>query len=231
MIRVLLVSIVAMVAATVAQESRYKEYGKYDLRDALMTKKADDGKDEHGLDMVMVSKVIDDLATHAKNYPPTFRSEDERTRAERDAKILVYLLDMIAAGDEVEAGILLMAGFVNAIGHNLDIEGSAEKATAYFERLLKREPDHPMGNFHYGVFLASTAAGQKKSLPYLEKALKLGVENAGFSLGLAYLMLGEKAKSLEYLESYSEKNPDDQGAKEIIEAIKSGKIKVQREGQ
>ena len=231
MIQAMLVAIVAMGVATSPKEEQYKEYGKYDLRDSLKTKTTEDGKTKHYLDMKMVDKVIDDLAAHAKNYPPTFRSKDEKNRAARDAKMLISLFDAIAANDKAETELLLKSGFLNSIAHNLDIKGSAQKASAYYQRLLKREPNHPAGNFHYGVFLAGTATGQKKSLPYLEKALKLGVEDARFSLGLAHLTLGDKTKSLEYLESYSKKNPDDEHAKIIIEAIKSGRIEVKKKSQ
>lgn len=63
-------------------------------------------------------------------------------------------------------------------------------------------------------------------MKYLEKAYRLGVEDSAYTLGLAYLGLGDKRKALEYLEAYAQNNPDDEKAKRLIEGIESGKVVV-----
>jgi hypothetical protein len=40
--------------------------------------------------------------------------------------------------------------------------------------------------------------------------------------------LGDKRKSLEYLEAYAQNNPDDEKTKRLIEGIKSGRVEVKR---
>lgn len=211
-----------------SQNKEYVQYGNYDLQNASIAKPSENGRPGR-VDMDLVERVLDDLATHARSYPPRFESQAERIRAERDVKMLAFMFDTIAAEDNVQTDILLKAGSLNSIGHNLDIEGSDHKAVDFFERLLKREPNHALGNFYYGVFLASTAAKQGESLKYLEKAVQLGVKDARFSLGLAHLILGDRAKSIEHLEVYAQEHPNDDQVKRLIEDIKAGKIESKKD--
>ena len=226
MLKHLLVSTVILTCAAAQPQKGYVEYGDYDARKCLKVAKAEDGKES--LDLKCVDGIMDDLAKRAKGFPPQFRSKKEQERAERDVKMLSAMFAPIAAKDDAEVEILLRAGFLNSMGHNLDIEGSAEKAINYFERLLKKEPDHVKGNYLYGIFLAATAAKQKESVKYLEKAYRLGVEDAAYTLGLVHLILGDKQKSLEYFEAYVRSHPDDERSKSMIERIKSGKVEVKR---
>jgi tetratricopeptide (TPR) repeat protein len=142
---------------------------------------------------------------------------------------LIELFEILAADDDARTELLLKAAFVDRIGHNLDIEGAPQKAVQNYERALKREPNNPQANVSYGIFLAGTGELQQKSIPYLETALKLGVADARYTLGLVYISLGDKEKALGYLEAYSKKRPEDTKAKEIIEAIHSGNIHTKHE--
>jgi len=226
MLKHLLVITIILTCATAQPQKGYVEYGDYDARKCLKIAKAGDGKES--LDLKCVDGIMDDLAKRAKGFPPQFRSKKELGRAERDVKMLSAIFDPIAAKDDAEVEILLRAGFLNSMGHNLDIAGSAEKAINYFERLLKKEPDHVKGNYLYGIFLAATATKQKESVKYLEKAYQLGIVDAAYTLGLVHLILGDKNKSLEYFEAYVRSKPDDEMAKSMIERIKSGKVEVKR---
>ena len=111
-----------------------------------------------------------------------------------------------------------------SVSHNLDIEGATQKAVDAFERLLDKDPENAKGHYHYGVFLAGTTTMTKKSLPHLEKALKLGVGNAEYSLGLAYLLLGNNAEALRYLQAFLARHPDDAATKNMVEAIEAGQV-------
>ncbi len=205
----------------------YLAYGDHDLHRALRVTTGDDGEEQHGIDLDYLDLVIADLARHAQSYPPRFETDEERARAERDARSAASLLAIFARGDEAEPQVLLRAGRVSAIAHNLDIQGAGDQATDYFERLLRQEPENGQGHWHYGAFLAATAVPQKQEdgVKHLERALALGIEEARFSLGIAHLMLGNQAKALEYLKEYSRTNPDHARAKALIEAIAAGKVK------
>jgi tetratricopeptide (TPR) repeat protein len=223
MLKQILISAVVFGIASMAQENGYKPYGNYDLRNSLIAQKSAGGNVEYRIDKKLISQVLDDLTAHAKDYPTKFRSKEERARAVRDAKKLQSVFDTLASKDDTDTQILFTAAILNGLAHNLDIEGAAQKAVIYYERILHREPENPKGNYYYGTFLAS-ASRPKESLPYLEKALKLGVEQAGFSLGMAHLTMGDEAKALEYLESYSKRNPSNKEAKQLVENLKAGKI-------
>jgi Tfp pilus assembly protein PilF len=138
------------------------------------------------------------------------------------------IFEKLTAKDDADTQLLLTAAILSGFAHNLDIEGAADNAVKYYERILKREPNHPRANYHYGRFLAS-ASKPRESLPYLEKALRSGVEEARYTLGLTYLTMGDKEKALDYLNAYSRNNPDNQEAKKLIEALKSGGLKIQTE--
>jgi TonB family protein len=228
MLKQLLVITVVLTCAAAQSPKGYVEYGDYDARKCLKATKSEGGNEQ--LDLKCVDEIMDDLAKRAKGYPPSFRSDKERKRAERDVRLLAAMFDPIVAKDDAEVEMLLRAGFLNSMGHNLDIEGSAEKAINYFERLLKKEPDHVKGNYLYGIFLAATATKHKESVKYLEKAYRLGVVDAAYALGLVHLVLGDKRKSLEYLEAYAQNNPDDEKTKRLIEGIKSGRVEVKELG-
>jgi tetratricopeptide (TPR) repeat protein len=206
----------------------YKPYGRHDLRDALTTKKTEDGKDRYLVDTKVIDKVVRDLAAHAKDYPPTFRSDEEKSRAVRDAAALVKVFDVLTAKKDADPELLLSAAFVDGIAHNLDVKGAAQKAIENYERVLKAEPDNAKANLQYGIFLAGTGSRQKDCIAYLEKALKLGVDDARYTLGLVHLTLGDKDKAIEYLEAYSKTQPKDERPQQIIEAIKSGRVKIDR---
>lgn len=215
--------------ASAVQDTGNKPYGNHNLDQALSTKKLPDGKTVYSVNKQVIGPVLDDLTAHAGDYPPRFRSKEDRARAERDTQTLIGVFDKAAASDDADSVTLYAAAYLNSIGHNLDIDGAPKTAANYYERLLKREPNHPRGNLSYGIFLAS-ASKPKEGIPYLEKALKAGVEDARYSLGLAYLALGDKAKALEYLNAYLKRRPDSPHVKQLIEDIRSGRVRTKTEG-
>ncbi len=83
---------------------------------------------------------------------------------------------------------------------------------------------HARGHYHYGVFLAGTSTMTKRSLPHLEKALKLGVGQADYSLGLAHLLLGNNADALRYFQTFLARHPDHDATKQMVEAIETGQV-------
>jgi tetratricopeptide (TPR) repeat protein len=226
----LLLFVATFCAVTAAPSHELKEYGNYDLQSAFSAVTAADGSQGYRIDAELIDQVVEDLASHAADYPPKFRTKEEQTRATRDATVLVELFEILARDDDAATVLLLKAAFVDRIAFNLDIKGAPEKAVHNYERALKREPDHPRANLSYGIFLAGTGALQKKSLPYLEKALKLGLGDARYTLGVVHLTLGDKEKAIEYLEAYQKTRPNDERSTQIIAAIKSGNIHIGSNG-
>lgn len=203
-----------------------KEYGSYDLRRVLTASEKPDGK-KFGIDTNYLDRILEDLALHARNYPPRFDTPEDRQRAIADAKALSEMLGVVVNGPSAHPDLLLRAGFLNSMGHNLDIPGSAEKTLSIFQRLLAAAPDHPRGNYTYGTFLAGVGKS-KDAIPYLKKALGAGVVDAAYALGMTYLTLGDKQKALENLANYKQQRPNDQNVDRLIEGIRSGTIEIKR---
>lgn len=203
-----------------------KEYGHHDPRRMLTVSETPAGK-KHGLDVRYLDQMLNDLAAHAKNYPPQFDTPQDRQRAVQDVRMLSGMLDIVITGPSPNAELLARAGFLNSIGHNLDIPGAAEKTAAIFKALLTAAPADPRGNYMYGSFLAG-AGKPKEAIPYLEKALAVGVADAAYSLGMTYLTLGDKQRALQHLDAYKQRNPNDGNVAKLIDGIRSGKLEIKR---
>ncbi|AXQ27336.1 hypothetical protein D0B54_00920 [Solimonas sp. K1W22B-7] len=204
------------------------EYGRHDLRSILTVSETASGK-THGLDLQALDRIIEDMAVHARNYPPQFDTDADRQRAAADIGALSRMLGVLTDSPQAQPAILLRAGFLNSMGHNLDVPGAAEKAVLNFEKLLTLDPANARGNLMYGTFLAGAGRG-KQALPYLQKALSLGVADAHYPLGLAYLSLRDKRKGLEHLEAYLAQHPGDADANQLVKAIRSGKMEFRQGG-
>lgn len=199
-------------------------YGMYEAKRILVSPdKVADKKP--GIDLRYVDQMLDDLGNHAANYPTQFDSLDDRMRAVRDVQMLSKVFDVLVDGPNSPPEIFRRAGFLYSIGHNLDIQGSAEKAYATFTKLLSIAPKDAQGNFMFGVFLGGSGRA-KESISHLELALQGGVTAANYSLGMSYLALGDKEKALACLENYRVTNPADKSIDELIKHIKSGNFGV-----
>lgn len=183
----------------------------------------------HGpaVDMGYLDAWIGELSIHVKNWPINFANENDKQQAIRDLELLSNLLDILNDPKNPNVEFLRRAGFVNSMAHNLDVKGAAQKATDYFTRLLRENPSDPAGNYMYGAFLGG-ANQADAAIPYLLKADSLGVPDAAYSLGMAYLMIGEKTKSIEYFEKYKRLAPGDKSVQTILDALKNGKAEFKK---
>jgi tetratricopeptide (TPR) repeat protein len=202
-----------------------KEYGHYDVRYMVAVKESEPGKPTATLQIAYLDQMISDLATHASTWPPHFDSTEDRHRAEQDITAICTALDILAENFSHNPPMLMRLALLHAMGHNLDIAGSAQKAIANFTKWLELTPDDPQANFRYGAFLASTAK-KGAGIPYLEKAKRLGVVDADFWLGVSYQVVGDKAKAIENLESYTKRVPTDATAAAMLDASRHDKVDI-----
>jgi len=218
--------LLTLIAASlvVASSACAKEYGTYDAKRVLTVSETPSGK-KHGVDVAYLDRMVADLASHARNYPPSFDSAADRRRAEQDARTLSGMLDILVNAPNPNPELTLRAAFVNGIGHNLDLPGAAEKASSLYQRALAASPDDPRGNLLYGTFLAGIGKF-RQSIPLLEKATAGGALDATYALGMVYMSLGDKERALAYLERYRAGAPDDTRVSKVIEAVRSGKVEV-----
>jgi tetratricopeptide (TPR) repeat protein len=159
-------------------------------------------------------------------YPPHFAFPDDRQRAEGDVSAISGLLDPLSQNFSHSPPMQLRLGLLHAIGVNLDIPGSYEKSVASFSTLMELVPDDPQANYQYGAFLAATTR-KGEGISFLERAKGLGVADAEYWLGWSYEIVGEKARALENLESYTKRVPSDQSAARMLEAVRNDKVKFE----
>ena len=195
-------------------------YPGYDPQRILTASENASGQKTYGLDMRYLDRMLGDLARYAGHYPPSFESPEQKQRAIQDLNTLSGMLSMLLKEGKPNPQILFRSAIANRMGHNLDIPGAAEKAEQQFQALLQAEPDNRQGNYRLGVFLAETGR-LERSIPYLEKALALGVEEANYSLAMVYLGMENKDDAIARLEEYLKARPNDKSAQELITAIKS----------
>lgn len=221
MLRIALFSLSMLLAPSITYA---KEYGKYDLNEMRTITKTASGK-KYDINKQVLDPMLHDLGLHARNFPPQFDTPQDQKRAVLDVKTMSKVFDALVSEPKPNTDILMRAGYLNMIGRNLGIPGSGEKADSNFKRLLKVKPSDPDGNYLYGTFLAGENK-TKKALPYLEKATAAGVTEAAYTLGLAYLKLGNKQKALEHLEAFKKSNPYvDASFMKLLDDIRNDKIK------
>jgi tetratricopeptide (TPR) repeat protein len=169
-----------------------------------------------------VDYFLDQVSEHARSWPPKW---DYLGQAEEVASQLNTIISALELARDTSASnpeILWRLGLAYTFAYNMGIPGSPERANATFQDLLFVNPDHPTGNLYYGAFLAGISERVRESIPYLEKAAKLGFDEALFMLGFVYVNLYDDNKALEYYRRYLGKHPESEQTRKLIEAIKKG---------
>jgi tetratricopeptide (TPR) repeat protein len=211
--------------ATKAIVTLDREYGYYELAKLVSVTEAAPGKSSVTVNLNYFTRLVEDLERHAGRYPPHFEFADDRQRAERDITAISKMLDPLTDNFSKNPQMLLRLALLHAAGHNLDVPDSAPKAIADFDKLLSLTPDDPQANYRYGSFLAATTR-KGEGIPLLEKAKRLGVPEADYWLGLSYQLVGDKAKAMESLETYTKHAPNDQQAAVLLQAIRDDKFEI-----
>ncbi len=216
----------ALLIVMIASTASAKEYGHYDVN-LLLQKETTSAGTRYSFDVGYLDRMLNDLSSHANNYPPKFDTPQEQQRAIHDVSALSGMLNLLLQEPTPNPEFLLRAAYINSMGHNLDIPEAAEKANRLFQQFLAQATSDPKGNFMYGTFLGNIGKSAE-ALPYLKKSLSLGVIDANWSLGLTYLMLGDKDNAIRHLEAYKRYRPENEGTDRLIDAIRNGKVQVKR---
>lgn len=167
---------------------------------------------------------LNEVAPHVRSYPPKFSTPEERTQTENHLKALLAQLDKISDRYPDDKEILFIKGEANAMGHNLDYPGCAEKAMAAFDRLLTIDPNNRRALYAYGAFLSGTTL-LDKAVPYLEKAIQLGEERAHYTLAMTYIGMCDVQTAIPEFEAYLKIDPENVKVKQFVANLKSGKEK------
>jgi tetratricopeptide (TPR) repeat protein len=169
-----------------------------------------------------LNATLSEIAPHLRNYPPKFSTPEERVQTEEHLKTLLAQLDKISDRYPNDEAMLFIKAAANAMGHNLDYPGCAEKAIAAFDRLLAIDPSNRRALYEYGGFLSGTTL-LDKAIPYLDRAIQLGEERAHYTLAFVYIKKGDSHRALSEFEAYLKADPENATAKKFVADIRSGK--------
>lgn len=219
---ILIVCLFALITGCATNKS--VQIWKYEISDILVKQQNENGQTTYSANVEIIDYYINRISINAKEYPPRFSSKEEQEEVTSKLSQLINILEIIGENQQENPDFLFQAAIANSMGHNLDLQGSADRAKNYFDKLLNISPENPEANYQYGMFLSGTSAYHFDGIPYLEKALAYGQKDALFTLGLLAVQQGHKEKGLAYLTEFSENNPEDTYAKRVINAVNEGKI-------
>ena len=160
----------------------------------------------------------------ARHYPPRFTERQERKGYEVKLREITQKLDALAEKPNASLDVLTRAFKASVMARNLDL-GTAytSKSLNYAQRILAISPNDPETNFWFGFGL-SEGGGQREAIPYLDKAMKGGVQEAYLSATNNYLWLEQKKNAIQTLKNYKINYPDEaEVADQLIKEVESGK--------
>lgn len=190
-----------------------QEYGHFDLS-KVMEVSEKDGQFRAEISFSYLDRVLQDLQSHAMDYPPRFDSVKDRKRAEADVRKLDLMLGVVLK-QEGSPDLLWRAAQLSTMAYALDMPGAAQRAEALFAQLLELKPKDGRAEYRFGLFLASKGEPERAKM-HLEKALTLGMMEAEFSLGQVLRGMGQHEEAQRYLNHYHVTHPDDERVASLL---------------
>lgn len=165
------------------------------------------GKNE--IDITSIDDFLQMVEGKARHYPPQFTDRMERKGFENKLKEVSTQLDTLAANDKASFDVLIRAFKASVMGRNLDL-GSAytTKSLKYAQRILKINKDDAEANLWFG-FSLSEGGGQREAIPYLDRAMKAGVQEAYLASANNFIGMEQKKNAIQTLKNYKVKYPEE----------------------
>ncbi|ENX57207.1 MULTISPECIES: ABUW_2363 family tetratricopeptide repeat lipoprotein [Acinetobacter] len=179
---------------------------------------------ENEIDVTEIDDFLQLVEGKARHYPPRFPERQERKGYEVKLKETTQKLDALAEKPNASLDILTRAFKASVMARNLDLGTSyTSKSLTYAQRILAMSPNDPETNFWFGFGL-SEGGGQREAIPYLDKAMKGGVQEAYLSAANNYLWLEQKKNALQTLKNYKINYPDEAEVTDrLIKEVEAGK--------
>ncbi len=184
------------------------------------------GTDE--IDITDIDDFLQLVEGKARHYPPRFTDRQERKGFESKLKEVSAQLDTLASDDKASFDILVRAFKASILGRNLDLGSNyTTKSLKYAQQILKINKEDAEANFWFG-FSLSEGGGQKEAIPYIDKALKAGVQEAYLVSANNFIALEQKKNAIQTLKNYKVKYPEEaEVADRLIQEIeKQGRYNV-----
>ena len=164
---------------------------------------------DNEVDVTEIDDFLQLVEGKARHYPPRFTERQERKGFELKLKEVTQQLDTLASKDNASFDVLVRAFKASVMARNLDL-GSVytTKSLAYAQRILKINQEDPEANFWFG-FALSEGGGQREAMPYLDKAMKAGVQEAYLATANNYIAMEQKKNAVLTLKNYKLKYPQE----------------------
>ena len=164
---------------------------------------------DNEVDITEIDDFLQLVEGKARHYPPRFTERQERKGFELKLKEVTQQLDTLASKDNASFDVLVRAFKASIMARNLDL-GSVytTKSLAYAQRILKINQEDPEANFWFG-FALSEGGGQREAMPYLDKAMKAGVQEAYLATANNYIAMEQKKNAVQTLKNYKLKYPQE----------------------
>ena len=183
---------------------------------------------ENEIDITEIDDFLQLVEGKARHYPPRFSERQERRGFEAKLKELTQQLDTLAANENASFDILMRAFKASVMARNLDL-GSVytTRSLNYAQRILKINQEDAEANFWFGFGL-SEGGGHREAIPYLDKAMKAGVQEAYLSAANNYIAMEQKKNAIQTLKNYKIKYPQEAEVADrlIAEIEKQGRWNV-----
>lgn len=183
---------------------------------------------ENEIDITEIDDFLQLVEGKARHYPPRFSERQERRGFEAKLKEVTQQLDTLAANENASFDILMRAFKASVMARNLDL-GSVytTRSLNYAQRILKINQDDAEANFWFGFGL-SEGGGHREAIPYLDKAMKSGVQEAYLSAANNYIAMEQKKNAVQTLKNYKIKYPQEAEVADrlIAEIEKQGRWNV-----
>ncbi|MEG2300770.1 MAG: hypothetical protein RSA09_09605 [Acinetobacter sp.] len=164
---------------------------------------------DNEVDITEIDDFLQLVEGKARHYPPRFTERQERKGFELKLKEVTQQLDTLASKDNASFDVLVRAFKASVMARNLDL-GSVytTKSLAYAQRIFKINQEDPEANFWFG-FALSEGGGQREAMPYLDKAMKAGVQEAYLATANNYIAMEQKKNAVQTLKNYKLKYPQE----------------------
>ena len=183
---------------------------------------------ENEIDITEIDDFLQLVEGKARHYPPRFSERQERRGFEAKLKEVTQQLDTLAANENASFDILMRAFKASVMARNLDL-GSVytTRSLNYAQRILKINQEDAEANFWFGFGL-SEGGGHREAIPYLDKAMKAGVQEAYLSAANNYIAMEQKKNAIQTLKNYKIKYPQEAEVADrlIAEIEKQGRWNV-----
>lgn len=183
---------------------------------------------QNEIDITNIDDFLQMVEGKARHYPPRFTDRQERRGFESKLKEVSAELDALASDENVSFDILVRAFKTSILGRNLDLGSSyTTKSLKYAEQILKMNKEDAEANFWFG-FSLSEGGGQKEAIPYIDKAIKAGVQEAYLVSANNFIALSQKKNAVQTLKNYKVKYPEESEVADrlIAEIEKQGRYNV-----